>query len=91
MIDEMFDELVQQIGKVLPDFGTHLAMDSKALSSFAKRKNKNEAPDGRRDTDADYGRKEYRGVDDNGKAWEKIVKWFGYKLHLIVDATTSCR
>lgn len=87
MIDEMFDELVQQIGKVLPDFGTHLAMDSKALSSFAKRKNKNEAPDGRRDTDADYGRKEYRGVDDNGKAWEKIVKWFGYKLHLIVDAT----
>ncbi|MCK9927638.1 transposase, partial [Frankia sp. Mgl5] len=26
-------------------------------------------------------------MDDNGKAWEKIVKWFGYKLHLIVDAT----
>ncbi|GAW29392.1 transposase, partial [Carboxydocella sp. ULO1] len=29
----------------------------------------------------------YRGVYENGKAWEKIVKWFGYKLHLIVDAT----
>ncbi|MCF6095395.1 transposase [Microaerobacter geothermalis] len=87
LIEEIFDRLVQQIGEVLHDFGKHLAMDSKAISSFAKRKNRNEERDGRRDMDADYGRKEYRGVDENGKPWEKIVKWFGYKLHLVVDAT----
>ncbi|MFT9486885.1 MAG: transposase, partial [Tepidibacillus sp.] len=77
--------LVKQLSEVLPEFGKHLAMDSKAISSFAKRKNKSESPDGRRDTDADYGKKKYSGVHENGKAWEKIVKWFGYKLHLIVD------
>lgn len=87
MIEEMFDQLVQQIGEVLPDFGKHLAMDSKAIASFAKRKNKKGTPDGRRDIDADYGKKEYRGVHEDGTLWEKIVKWFGYKLHLIVDAT----
>ena len=87
LIEGMFDQLVKQIGEALPDFGKHLAMDSKAISSFAKRKNKNEARDGRRDTDADYGKKKYSGVHENGTAWEKIVKWFGYKLHLVVDAT----
>jgi hypothetical protein len=86
-IDEMFNSLVNQLHQALPDFGKHLAMDSKAIPSFANHKNKKDTPDGRRDTDADYGKKEYRGVHEDGKAWEKIVKWFGYKLHLIVDAT----
>jgi len=31
--------------------------------------------------------KEYRGQNKDGSLWEKIVKWFGYKLHLVVDAT----
>lgn len=86
MVEAVFDRLVQQISEVLPGFGRHLAMDSKAVASFAKRRNRNETPDGRRDTDADYGRKEYRGVREDGTLWEKTVKWFGYKLHLIVDA-----
>ena len=42
---------------------------------------------GRNDTDVDYGRKEYRGQNKDGSLWEKIVKWFGYKLHLVVEAT----
>lgn len=87
IMEDMFEKLVNQLHQALPDFGKHLAMDSKAISSFANHKNKNGTPDGRRDTDADYGRKEYRGVHEDGKAWEKIVKWFGYKLHLVVDAT----
>lgn len=86
-VEEMFDQLVKQLAEVLPEFGKHLAMDSKAISSFAKHKNKRQTPDGRRDTDADYGKKTYRGVHEDGKPWEKVVKWFGYKLHLIVDAT----
>lgn len=61
----------------MPDFGKRLSMDSKAISSFAKQQNKNQTPDGRRDNDADYGRKEYKGKTKEGKLWEKIVKWFG--------------
>lgn len=86
-IEKMFETLVEQIRQALPDFGKHLAMDSKAIESFAAGKNRNETPDGRRDTDADYGKKEYRGRREDGTAWEKIVQWFGYKLHLVVDAT----
>lgn len=87
LIEKMFDLLVKQMAEVLPEFGKHLAMDSKAIESFAAGKNKNETADGRRDTDAEYGKKEYRGVREDGTLWEKIVKWFGYKLHLVVDAT----
>ncbi|WP_094545861.1 transposase [Petroclostridium xylanilyticum] len=75
-----------QLREILPDFGKDLAIDSKAISSLSKRENKNAKADGRRDKDADWGKKEYRGVREDGTAWEKIVKWFGYKLHLIVDA-----
>jgi len=86
-VDEIFEKLVEQLRKLLPDFGKHLAVDSKAISSFAKHKSRNQTPDGRRDTDANYGKKEYRGQHKDGSLWEKIVKWFGYKLHLVVDAT----
>lgn len=86
-VEAMFDLMVSELSGLLPDFGKHLAIDSKAISSFARGKNKSEVTDGRRDLDADYGKKAYRGVDKNGKPWEKIVQWFGYKLHLVVDAT----
>lgn len=86
-VDKIFDRLVEQLREILPEFGKHLAIDSKAISSFAKRQNKNQTADGRRDTDADYGRKEYKGITEEGRVWEKIIKWFGYKLHLVVDAT----
>lgn len=85
-INKIFEMLVAQLREILPDFGKDLAIDSKAISSLSKRENKNAKADGRRDKDADWGKKEYRGVREDGTAWEKIVKWFGYKLHLIVDA-----
>jgi hypothetical protein len=31
--------------------------------------------------------KVYRGTKEDATRWEKIVKWFGYKLHLVVDAS----
>lgn len=86
-VDKIFEKLVKQMRELLPDFGKHLAVDSKAIPSFARRKNGNQTTDGRRDTDANYGKKEYRGQNKDGSLWEKIVKWFGYKLHLVVDAT----
>src|SRR5690625_1353010 len=53
-IEKMFRTLVSQISDVLPDFGKSLAIDGKAIQSFANGKNKNDKEDGRRDTDADY-------------------------------------
>jgi hypothetical protein len=84
-IDAMFDELVEMVRALLPEFGKRLAIDSKAIDSHG-RPSKNEEQDGRRDTDADWGTKRYHGVREDGTVWEKVKHWFGYKLHLIVDA-----
>lgn len=84
-IDTMFEQLVEELAKVLPGFGEHAGIDGKALASFAKGRASSSAPDGRRDTDGEYAKKVYRGKRKDGSLWEKVVKWFGYKLHLIVD------
>jgi hypothetical protein len=84
-IEAMFDELVDRLGSVLPDLGKHLAVDSKAIPSAGKPSDK--AADGRRDTEGEWGKKTYRGKRDDGSVWETVKRWFGYKLHLIVDAT----
>ena len=63
-------------------------MDSKALPSFGRkpRDEKHEDHDGRRDADADWGTKSYKGVREGGSVWEKVKRWFGYKVQLVVDA-----
>ena len=86
---EMFDEVVRKLAKHLPDLGRRLAMDSKSIASFGspvgdERKQKQQ--DGRRDLDANWGKKTYAGVREDGSAWDKTVRWFGYKLHLVVDS-----
>jgi len=86
LIDEIFDTLVEQCYQLLPGFGRNLAMDGKAIDSHARRKKEGLPPDGRRDLDADTGAKSYQWQREDGTVWEKIKYWFGYKLHLIVDA-----
>ena len=86
-IEALFDRLVDAVNDLLPDFGERLAIDSKAIPSWASRPPKDPTSDGRRDGDADFGKKEYRGQRDDGTIWSKVATWFGYKLHLIVDAT----
>ena len=85
-IDAMFDTLVDTLKGLLPELGFSVAVDSKGVSS-AGRPTKETEEDGRRDTDADWGKKTYRGQREDGTLWEKVVKWFGYKIHLIVDTT----
>lgn len=89
LIDAMFDELVDQLRDTLPNFGQNLAIDSKAIRTHARRPAK-DAPkkdaDGRRDIDANTGVKTYKGTHEDGTAWKNTKSWFGYKLHLIVDA-----
>jgi len=84
-IEEMFNELVEEAIELLPDFGSSLAIDGKALHSFANRHSGKKA-DGRRDTDGNWAVKAYKGVNADGTLWEKTISWFGYRLHLIVDS-----
>jgi hypothetical protein len=88
-LEEMFDLLVAALSSLLPDFGRRLAVDSKAIPSYGKPvadEKKAADPDRRRETDADWGVKTYKGVREDGTAWEKVVRWFGFKLHLVVDS-----
>jgi len=86
LIKEMFDCLVKELILHFPDFGKNLAGDGKAIHSFGKPSKKIMEGDRRRENDADWGTKKYRGVNKEGKLWEKIKSWFGFRLHLIVDA-----
>jgi hypothetical protein len=83
-IDVMFDGLVDELKELLPDLGFSVAVDSKGVNSAGRPTQKTES-DGRRDTEADWGKKTYRGQREDGTLWEKVVKWFGYKIHLLVD------
>lgn len=88
-IARVFEELVRQVAAELPGFGQVLAVDGKAIRSRAngkKTKQSCERPDGRRDTDARWGKKVYHGVRQDGTEWQKEYSWYGYKLHLMVDA-----
>ena len=89
-IDGMFDALVERLREELKGFGRHLAYDSKGIRSHGRPRGREVMEglqaDGRRDLDADFGVKTYKGQRDDGTLWEKVLSWFGYKLHLIVDA-----
>ena len=85
LVREMFDCLVKQLTSHFSDFGNKLAGDGKAIHSFGK-PSKKEDEDKRHEEEADWGVKKYSGVDQAGKAWEKVKSWFGFRLHLIVDA-----
>jgi hypothetical protein len=68
---------------VVPDLGRDTAGDATALNARRRRANE----DGERKADpglpqASGGRKEY--TDEDGKV-TKVVEWFGFKLHLLVD------
>jgi hypothetical protein len=85
LIQGMFQTLVAEMGEVLPDFGQHLSFDGKAVPSYSTGQESKQTGE-TSDPDADYGRKSYRGVSKDGKPWEKVTKWFGYQLHLLVDS-----
>jgi len=56
---KMFDTLVERLAELLPDYGVSLAVDGKALASFARGKSEQPAdeehPDHRRDSDGEWG------------------------------------
>lgn len=79
LMREAFDALVQSLGRVVPDLGRRTAGDSTGLSGREARSAQGGTSDVPQPSKA---RKEY--FDDEGKV-TKVVEWFGYKLHLLVD------
>jgi hypothetical protein len=80
----IFDRLVVRLGLAVPDLGQDTAGDSTALHARRKRDDQAaqaEVAEGLPQPSG--GKKEY--LDDAGKV-TKIIEWFGYKLHLLVDA-----
>ncbi len=89
LLGQMFHQLVERLGEQLPELGGKLAVDAKAIPSFGRPvtdEAKQHQPDRRRDLDADWGTKSYKGQRKDGSQWEKTKRWFGYKLHLLVDS-----
>jgi len=80
IIDKMFEDLVDQLEELLPSFGKCLAIDSKAIHTYAKKASGS-------DKEADVGtKKKLRKRKSDGTTMVEIKNWFGYKLHLIVDS-----
>ena len=86
LIEQLFYDLVEKLRELLPGFGEVLAIDSKVIKSRARRESRNKNIDARGEGDADKGVKTYKGKRKDGSVWETVKSWFGFKLHLIVDA-----
>lgn len=83
---EMFDTLVKYMYENLNGFGEIIAADGKAIQSYARRiTEKNRGNRG--ETDANWCQKNYTTTKPDGEKVVKTKKWFGFRLHLLSDAT----
>ncbi len=79
----IFDVMVQRLGLAVPHLGIHTAGDSTGLAGrLADSESLQKAEREQGLPQPTGGRKEY--TDDDGTV-TKVVEWFGYKLHLLVD------
>ncbi len=82
----MFDTLVKYMYENLNGFGEIIAADGKAIQSYARRiSEKNSGNRGERD--ANWCQKNYTTTKPDGEKVVKTKKWFGFRLHLLSDAT----
>lgn len=78
----IFDSMIERLAAVVPDLGENTAGDATGLNARRKRRNHAEVEQGEGLPQASGGRKAY--TDAQGKV-TRIVEWFGFKLHLLVD------
>jgi hypothetical protein len=78
----IFDAMIRRLGAAVPDLGRDTAGDATNLNSRRKQGPGAKAEENAGLPQASGGRKEYR--DDAGNV-TKVVEWFGFKLHLLVD------
>jgi Transposase DDE domain/Transposase domain (DUF772) len=77
-----FDQMVRRLGGVVPNLGRRLAGDATALNARRGSADRQERETRLGLPQPAGGRKEY--LDAEGQV-ERVVEWFGYKLHLLVD------
>ena len=83
LLREVFDTMIRRLGSVVPDLGRNLAGDATSLHARRARGAAAEAAAADGLPDPAVGRKEY--CDESGNVTQ-VIEWFGYKLHLLVDA-----
>jgi hypothetical protein len=83
LLRAVFDTMVKRLGLVVGDLGQDTAGDSTSLNGRAAASAKLRAAEVQQGLPQPTGgRKEYQ--DDTGNV-TRVVEWFGYKLHLLVD------
>lgn len=82
LLHQVFDDMIKRLGEAVPDLGRDTAGDATALNARRKQGARAKAEEEEGLPQATGGRKEY--TDDDGKV-TKVVEWFGFKLHLLVD------
>ena len=95
LLEECFENLVDRLRQLLPDFGRKLAADSTDIKAYSNgRRPSPSDPDSRWGAKgASQGQSRTKsGEEGDGRQGTKKRKdrdlyyWFGYKLHLLVDA-----
>ena len=81
-LHQVFDTMIGRLGEAVPDLGRDTAGDATALNARRKKSARAKLEEEQGLPQATGGRKEY--TDDDGKV-NKVVEWFGFKLHLLVD------
>src|SRR4029077_7764888 len=83
LLREVFDVLVRRLGAAVDDLGKDTGGDSTGMAGrAAESKTLRQEEENQGLPQPSGGRKEYQ--DDDGHV-TKVVEWFGYKLHLLVD------
>jgi hypothetical protein len=77
----IFDAMIRRLGEAVPDLGRDTAGDATGLNARRKR-GKHAKAEKEQLPQASGGRKEY--TDEAGNV-TRVVEWFGFKLHLLVD------
>jgi len=86
LLEECFEGLVKRLRRLLPGFGQKLAADSTDIEAYSNgHRAQPSDPDARWGVKG-AGRRE-RGKKAVGEKKDKrdVYRWFGYKLHLLVD------
>lgn len=92
LFDECLNQLVNKLRELLPGFGAKLAIDSTDILAYsnghrAHPSDKDAHWGAKRESNSQGEEKTGEGSSQKGKKKEPdIYYWFGYKLHLLIDA-----
>jgi IS5 family transposase len=83
LLEKCFADLVKEARQLLPGFGTKLAVDSTDIKAYSNGHRQNPS-----DKEARWGAKGagHHSGPVKGDKQRDLYYWFGYKLHLVVDA-----